>query len=45
MFSRLIRLSLVEPYITYGEPNLATIRNLIYKRGYGKVQKQVGFCC
>jgi len=33
-------LRLVEPYITYGEPNLATIRNLIYKRGYGKVQKQ-----
>ncbi|GAA6030264.1 hypothetical protein JCM8097_009017 [Rhodosporidiobolus ruineniae] len=30
----------VEPYITYGEPNLKTIRELIYKRGYGKVNKQ-----
>ncbi|KDQ60967.1 hypothetical protein JAAARDRAFT_568760 [Jaapia argillacea MUCL 33604] len=33
-------LRLVEPYITYGEPNLKTVRELIYKRGYGKVQKQ-----
>lgn len=33
-------LLLVEPYITYGEPNLKTIRELIYKRGYGKVNKQ-----
>jgi large subunit ribosomal protein L7e len=31
---------LVEPYITYGEPNLKTISELIYKRGYGKVNKQ-----
>jgi len=30
----------VEPYITYGEPNLKTVRELIYKRGYGKVNKQ-----
>jgi len=30
----------VEPYITYGEPNLKTVRTLIYKRGYGKVNKQ-----
>ncbi|GJN92706.1 hypothetical protein Rhopal_005741-T1 [Rhodotorula paludigena] len=30
----------VEPYITYGEPNLKTIRELVYKRGYGKVNKQ-----
>ncbi|KAJ8292848.1 60S ribosomal protein L7 [Rhodotorula toruloides] len=28
----------VEPYITYGEPNLKTIRELVYKRGYGKVR-------
>ncbi|CCA73042.1 probable 60s ribosomal protein L7 subunit [Serendipita indica DSM 11827] len=33
-------LKLVEPYITYGEPNLKTVRELIYKRGYGKVDKQ-----
>ncbi|ORY84649.1 hypothetical protein BCR35DRAFT_302952 [Leucosporidium creatinivorum] len=33
-------LLLVEPYITYGEPNLKTIRELIYKRGYGKINKQ-----
>jgi large subunit ribosomal protein L7e len=33
-------LRLVEPYITYGEPNLKSIRELIYKRGYGKVDKQ-----
>lgn len=30
----------VEPYITYGEPNLKTIRELVYKRGYGKVNGQ-----
>jgi len=33
-------LKLVEPYITYGEPNLKSVRELIYKRGYGKVSKQ-----
>jgi len=33
-------LKLVEPYITYGEPNLKTVRTLIYKRGYGKVERQ-----
>ncbi|KIK57646.1 hypothetical protein GYMLUDRAFT_172237 [Collybiopsis luxurians FD-317 M1] len=33
-------LRLVEPYITYGEPNLKTVRELIYKRGYGKVDRQ-----
>ncbi|XP_016472072.2 large ribosomal subunit protein uL30y [Nicotiana tabacum] len=30
----------VEPYVTYGYPNLKSIRELIYKRGYGKVEKQ-----
>ncbi|CAL5224504.1 g7200 [Coccomyxa viridis] len=29
----------VEPYITWGTPNLKTVRELIYKRGYGKVNK------
>ncbi|KAF8511384.1 60S ribosomal protein L7 [Gautieria morchelliformis] len=33
-------LHLVEPYITYGEPNLKSVRELIYKRGYGKVNRQ-----
>ena len=27
----------VEPYVTYGYPSQATIRKVIYKRGYGKV--------
>jgi large subunit ribosomal protein L7e len=34
-----VMLTLVEPYITYGEPNLKTVSELIYKRGYGKVNK------
>jgi large subunit ribosomal protein L7e len=29
----------VEPYVTWGYPNLKTVRELIYKRGYGKVNK------
>ncbi|KAK4055001.1 60S ribosomal protein L7 [Microbotryomycetes sp. JL221] len=29
-----------QSYITWGEPNLKTIRELIYKRGYGKVNGQ-----
>lgn len=33
-------LRLVEPYIAYGYPNLKTIKNLVYKRGFGKVNKQ-----
>ena len=33
-------LRLVEPFVAYGEPNLKSIRELIYKRGYGKVNKQ-----
>lgn len=27
----------VEPYIAWGYPNLKSVRELIYKRGYGKV--------
>lgn len=30
-------LRLVAPYVTWGEPNLKTVRELIYKRGFGKV--------
>ncbi|KAK7512524.1 60S ribosomal protein uL30 [Phyllosticta citriasiana] len=33
-------LKIVEPYIAYGYPNLKSVRELIYKRGYGKVNKQ-----
>eukprot|EP00244_Chara_vulgaris_P015133 TRINITY_DN9_c0_g1_i2.p1 TRINITY_DN9_c0_g1~~TRINITY_DN9_c0_g1_i2.p1 ORF type:complete len:250 (-),score=65.66 TRINITY_DN9_c0_g1_i2:636-1385(-) len=29
----------VEPYITYGYPSLKSVKELIYKRGYGKVNK------
>ncbi|KAK4394993.1 60S ribosomal protein L7-4 [Sesamum angolense] len=43
---QLLRLRRVEPYVTYGYasedryPNLKSVRELIYKRGYGKVDKQ-----
>jgi len=30
----------VDPYIMYGYPNLKTVRDLIYKRGYAKVNGQ-----
>ena len=30
----------VEPYVTFGYPNLKSVRELIYKRGYGKLDKQ-----
>ncbi len=33
-------LFMIEPFVTYGEPNLKSVRELIYKRGFGKVQKQ-----
>jgi len=36
----LTMLRLVERYVTYGPPSLKTISDLIYKRGYGKVNKQ-----
>lgn len=29
----------VDPYVAYGYPNLKTVRELIYKRGFGKVNK------
>lgn len=31
----------VEPYIAYGYPNLKSVRELIYKRGHGKVSKDI----
>jgi len=33
-------LSFIEPYVTYGKPSLKTISQLVYKRGFGKVNKQ-----
>jgi len=32
-------LKLVQPYVTYGYPTLKTVRELVYKRGFGKVSK------
>merc|ERR1711912_198178 len=32
-------LTRVEPYVSYGYPTLKSVRDLIYKRGYGKVNK------
>jgi len=31
---------LVEPYIAYGYPNMKAVRELVYKRGFGKVNRQ-----
>jgi len=33
-------LKLVEPYVTYGYPNLKTVKDIIYKRGFAKINKQ-----
>ncbi|KAF4595732.1 60S ribosomal protein L7 [Ophiocordyceps camponoti-floridani] len=33
-------LKIVEPWVAYGYPNLKSIKELIYKRGYGKINKQ-----
>ncbi|KAF2642737.1 60S ribosomal protein L7 [Massarina eburnea CBS 473.64] len=33
-------LKIIEPFVAYGYPNHKTVRELIYKRGYGKVNKQ-----
>jgi 60S ribosomal protein uL30 len=33
-------LRIAEPYIAWGYPNLKSVRELVYKRGYGKVNKQ-----
>merc|ERR1712212_212079 len=38
--STLNMLRLVEPFIAWGYPNLKTIRDLIYKRGFAKVNHQ-----
>jgi large subunit ribosomal protein L7e len=33
-------LRLIEAYVTYGYPTRATIQSLVYKRGFGKLNKQ-----
>ncbi|XP_043479318.1 60S ribosomal protein L7 [Leptopilina heterotoma] len=33
-------LRLVDPYITWGYPNLKSVRELIYKRGFAKINRQ-----
>nr|XP_037842547.1 60S ribosomal protein L7-like [Chlorocebus sabaeus] len=33
-------LRIVEPYIAWGYPNLMSVNELIYKRGYGKISKK-----
>ena len=31
-------LRIADPYIAWGYPNLKSVRELVYKRGYGKLQ-------
>lgn len=33
-------LELISPYVTYGYPSVSTIRQLLYKRGYCRINKQ-----
>jgi len=33
-------LRMVEPYVTYGVPTLKSVKELIYKRGFGKIEKK-----
>jgi len=33
-------LRLIEPYVTYGHPTRTTVEKLVYKRGFGKLNKQ-----
>ena len=33
-------LKCIQPYVTYGYPSLKTVKELIYKRGFGKINKQ-----
>jgi len=37
-------LRICEPYITWGYPNLKSVRELIYKRGFAKVLYLIFFC-
>merc|ERR1712006_28714 len=33
-------LTRVEPYLSYGYPSLKSVRDLVYRRGFGKINKQ-----
>ncbi|EQB54300.1 60S ribosomal protein L7 [Colletotrichum gloeosporioides Cg-14] len=33
-------IKVIEPWVAYGYPNLKSVKDLVYKRGYGKVNKQ-----
>lgn len=33
-------LRVIEPWVTYGAPSRKTVKALIYKRGYGKINRQ-----
>jgi large subunit ribosomal protein L7e len=33
-------LRLVSPFVTFGAPNVKTVRELVYKRGFGSVNRQ-----
>jgi len=33
-------MKLIEPFITYGYPTRSVIQKLVFKRGYGKINKQ-----
>jgi len=33
-------INLIEPFVTYGPPSVKTVSDLIYKRGFGKVNRQ-----
>ena len=33
-------LRIVAPYVAFGNPSVSTVRKLVYKRGFGKVNKQ-----
>lgn len=33
-------LRLVDPYVAYGYPNVKTVRELVYKRGFAKINRQ-----
>jgi len=32
-------LRVIEPFVTYGVPSRKTVKSLIYKRGYGKINR------
>jgi large subunit ribosomal protein L7e len=42
-YATLRMLQLIEPYIAYGYPNLKSVRELVYKRGFLKVGKPGGW--